>query len=63
MDYINQKQLTPYDSSDTQAISGVGVTAVVNGKTAKIVNEKGLTDVSTQFNPSIKKSTKNKEIH
>lgn len=55
MDYINQKQLTPYDSSDTQAISGVGVTAVVNGKTAKIVNEKGLTDVSTQFNPSIKK--------
>ncbi|RHH71654.1 copper-translocating P-type ATPase [Vagococcus sp. AM17-17] len=55
MDYINQKQLTPYDSSDTQAISGVGVTAVVNGKTAKIVNEKGLTDVSSQFNPSIKK--------
>ncbi|APB32229.1 copper-translocating P-type ATPase [Vagococcus teuberi] len=55
MDYINQKQLTPYDSSDTQAISGVGVTALVNGKTAKIVNEKGLTDVSTQFNPSIKK--------
>ncbi|UUV99361.1 heavy metal translocating P-type ATPase [Vagococcus luciliae] len=55
MDYINQKQLTPYDSSDTQAISGVGVTAVVNGKTAKIVNEKGLTDVSNQFNPSIKK--------
>lgn len=55
MDYINQKQLTPYDSSDTQSISGVGVTAVVNGKTAKIVNEKGLTDVSSQFNPSIKK--------
>ncbi|MGX7143170.1 heavy metal translocating P-type ATPase [Enterococcus saccharolyticus] len=42
MNYLKEKQITPYTAQDEQNISGVGLSGSIEGKTVKIINQKEL---------------------
>lgn len=42
MNYLKEKQITPYTAQEEQNISGVGLSGSIEGKTVKIINQKEL---------------------
>lgn len=54
MNYLKEKNIAPYEAKNLQSISGVGLTGIVNGKHAEIVNEKQIEEKKLSFDQNIK---------
>lgn len=56
MNYLKEKDISPYHAENLQSISGIGLIGSVNGKGIKIVNEKEVERLHLSFDRSLKQS-------